>query len=117
MIVAFAHAGTFSHKQIVVTSNMVPRAIPDIDDGLRARFEGDLAAEILSPNVEQRTAILMKKAEKQEIHLPQIVAQYIASATKSNGRSLEGTLNRINAFSRFHNRLIDLQLALEIIGL
>jgi chromosomal replication initiator protein len=104
-----------THKQIVVTSDMSPKDIPDIDDRLRTRFEWGLTADIQPPDIEHRVAILMNKAEKQGILLRQEVAEYIASVARSNIRTLEGALHRVIAFAALQGRPLDTHLASEIL--
>lgn len=102
-----------SKKQIVITSDLFPQDIPDIEDRLRNRFQWGLIADIQPPSVEHRVAILMSKAEKLGIDLGTDVALYIASHVKRNIRELEGALHRIAAFSVLHGRPIDANLASE----
>lgn len=102
-------------KQIVVTSDMSPREIPDIEERLRNRFQWGLIADIQPPDIEHRVAILMNKAEKQGIMLRSEVAEYIASHAKSNIRTLEGALHRVIAFAALQGRPLDTQLASEIL--
>lgn len=100
-------------KQIVVTSDIFPQDIPDIEDRLRNRFQWGLIADIQPPDVEHRVAILMNKAEKEGLALGHDVAQYIANHAKGNIRILEGALRRVIAFSNLQGRPINLQLAAD----
>jgi chromosomal replication initiator protein len=100
-------------KQIVITSDLFPQDIPDIEDRLRNRFQWGLIADIQPPSVEHRVAILMNKADNLGFHLRDDVAMYIANHIKKNVRELEGALHRIAAFSALHGRQIDLELAQE----
>ncbi|MFW7378309.1 MAG: chromosomal replication initiator protein DnaA [Oligoflexus sp.] len=102
-------------KQIVVTSDIFPQDIPDIEDRLRNRFQWGLIADIQPPDVEHRVAILMNKAEKQGVPLGHDVAQYIANHAKGNIRVLEGALRRVIAFAALQGRPINVQLASEIL--
>jgi chromosomal replication initiator protein len=102
-------------KQIVVTSDIFPQDIPDIEDRLRNRFQWGLIADIQPPDIEHRVAILMNKAEKQGVALSQDVAQYIATHAKGNIRVLEGALRRVIAFAALQGRPIDIQLTAEIL--
>ena len=102
-------------KQIIVTSDIFPQDIPDIEDRLRNRFQWGLIADIQPPDIEHRVAILMNKAEKQKVHLSQDVAQFIASHAKGNIRVLEGALRRVIAFASLHGRPLDTRLAAEIL--
>ncbi len=104
-----------SKKQIVVTSDIFPQDIPDIEDRLRNRFQWGLIADIQPPDVEHRVAILMNKAEKQGVLLSNQVAEYIAHHAKGNVRVLEGALRRVAAFAALQGRDINIQLASEIL--
>ncbi|MEZ4742864.1 MAG: chromosomal replication initiator protein DnaA [Bdellovibrionota bacterium] len=100
-------------KQIVITSDMFPQDIPDIEERLRNRFQWGLIADIQAPDIEHRMAILFNKAEKLGLQLQEDVAEYISTHAKRNVRELEGALHRIHAFATLHGRTIDLQLATE----
>ena len=100
-------------KQIVITSDMFPKDIPDIEDRLRNRFQWGLIADIQPPSPEHRVAILLSKAESLKISLPQEVAEYIASRIRRNIRDLEGALNRIKAFAELQGEKINLNLAMR----
>ena len=102
-----------SHKQIVLTSDKVPRDIPDLEERLRSRFEWGLVADIQSPDLETKIAILRKKAEQNSIALPDDVALFIANAIKSNIRELEGSLIRLSAYASLGAREITLDFARE----
>ncbi|MCX6130838.1 MAG: chromosomal replication initiator protein DnaA [Proteobacteria bacterium] len=102
-------------KQIVVTSDIFPQEIPDIEDRLRNRFQWGLIADIQAPDIEHRVAILLNKAEKQGTLLNPAVAEYIATHAKGNIRVLEGALRRVIAFAALQGRPINVQLASEIL--
>ena len=102
-------------KQIIVTSDIFPQDIPDIEDRLRNRFQWGLIADIQPPDVEHRVAILMSKADKQGVKLTNETAQYIANHAKGSVRVLEGALRRVAAYSVLHGRTIDLQLTSEVL--
>jgi chromosomal replication initiator protein len=104
-----------ARKQIVVTSDKFPKDIPNFEERLRSRFEWGLIADIQPPDVETKVAILRKKAENENIPLPNDVAFYLASQIDSNIRMLEGSLIRIGAFASLTKTLIDIQLAKEVL--
>ena len=104
-----------SHKQIVISSDKVPRDIPDLEERLRSRFEWGLIADIQSPDLETKVAILKKKADQNNINLPDDVALFIASSIKSNIRELEGSLIRVGAYSSLSAREITADFAREIL--
>jgi chromosomal replication initiator protein len=103
-------------KQIVVTSDKFPRDIVNFEERLRSRFEWGLIADIQPPDLETKVAILNKKAELENISLPQDVAFYLASNVENNVRVLEGSLVRVGAFASLHNVSITMELAREVMG-
>ncbi|MBP2675758.1 MAG: dnaA, partial [Deltaproteobacteria bacterium] len=100
-----------SRKQIVVTSDKFPKEIPDLEERIQSRFEWGLVADIQAPDIETRVAIVNRKAEAENIHLPEDVALYLATIVKSNVRELEGYLIRIGAHASLMNKEINLDLA------
>jgi chromosomal replication initiator protein len=104
-----------SGKQIVVTSDRFPKDIPNLEGRLRSRFEWGLIADIQVPDVETKIAIVMKKAQENNIAIPQNVAYYIASKSESNIRELEGFLVRIGAYASLTGREIDMDLVREVL--
>jgi len=104
-----------ARKQIVVTSDKFPKDIPNFEERLRSRFEWGLIADIQPPDVETKVAILKKKAEMENIFLPNDVAFFLASQINSNIRVLEGCLIRIGAFSSLTKTPVDIQTAKEIL--
>ncbi len=104
-----------ARKQIVVTSDKFPKDIPNFEERLRSRFEWGLIADIQPPDIETKVAILRKKAEMENILLPNDVAFFLASQIDSNVRILEGSLIRIGAFASLTKTPIDIQLAKEIL--
>jgi len=104
-----------ARKQIVVTSDKFPRDITNFEERLRSRFEWGLIADIQPPDVETKVAILKKKAQFQNISLPNDVAFFLASNTASNIRVLEGCLVRIAAFSKLTQTEVNLDLAKEVL--
>lgn len=104
-----------SHKQIVVTSDKFPKEIPGLEERLRSRFEWGLIADIQSPDVETKQAILKMKAEQNGIDLPEDVALFLANSVSSNVRELEGYLIRIGAFASLTSTPISLEMAKNIL--
>lgn len=102
-----------THRQIVLTADRKPHEISDIADRLRTRFAWGLLADIEPPELEVRVAILRKKADAENIHLPEDVALYIASSIKSNVRELEGALIRLAAYASLSKREICIEFARE----
>ncbi len=104
-----------NHKQIIITSDRFPKEIPNLEDRLRNRFEWGLTADIQPPDIETRIAILIKKAEAEDIDLPQDVANFLATNIWSNVRELEGSLTRLGAFASLTNVKITTDLAKDVL--
>jgi chromosomal replication initiator protein len=102
-----------SQKQIVLSSDCSPRAIPAIEERLRSRFEWGLIADIQAPDLETKVAILHRKADLDGAALPDDVALFIARQVRTNVRELEGLLNRVVAFSSLTGKPLSLELAQE----
>lgn len=100
-------------KQIILSSDRPPKEIPTLEDRLRSRFEWGLIADIQPPDFETRMAILKKKADVENLNIPNEVMVYIATKIKSNIRELEGALIRLVAFSSLTNKEISVELASE----
>ena len=98
-------------KQIVMTSDILPQGIPEIEERLRNRFQWGLIADIQMPDLEHRIAILFQKADSLGVRINSDVAEYIAKHTKKSVRELEGNLRRLLAFSQFHGQETGLDLA------
>lgn len=102
-------------KQIVLSSDRPPKEIKGLNDRLISRFQSGLTADIQSPDLEMRTAILRKKSEDNGIELRQEVIEFIAANVTSNVRELEGCLISLLAHSSIRNREIDLDLAKDVV--
>ena len=103
-------------RQIVLTSDKVPKDIPGLEERLRNRFEWGLIADIQPPDVETRVAILEKKAEMERIPLPADVALFLGSQLTSNVRELEGFLTRLGAYASITGVAITLEFARDVLS-
>ncbi|MGH7573132.1 MAG: chromosomal replication initiator protein DnaA, partial [Gemmatimonadota bacterium] len=104
-----------AHKQIVVTSDRVPKEIPTLEERLVSRFEWGLVVDIQPPDLETRIAILQHKASRSGLDLPQDVILFIAKNVKSNVRELEGSLIRLIAHSSLNGSDVTIELAEEVL--
>jgi len=95
------------NKQIILSSDRAPKAIPTLEERLRSRFEGGMIADIGQPDFETRLAILKKKTQESGMGLSDEILDYIASNVQKNIRELEGALNRVIAFSKLNNATPD----------
>jgi len=86
-------------KQIIISSDCLPKEISAIEERLRSRFEWGLIVDIEPPDLETKIAILQKKAETVRVEIPDEVAEFIARSIKSNVRELEGALTRLVAYT------------------
>jgi chromosomal replication initiator protein len=102
-----------AQKQIVVTSDALPKEIPTLEERLRSRFEWGLIADIQPPDLEMKVAIIRKKAAADKMEVPNDVALFIAGTVRSNVRELEGRLNRVLAFSSLTGKPLSVELARE----
>ncbi|HHO50523.1 MAG TPA: chromosomal replication initiator protein DnaA [Deltaproteobacteria bacterium] len=98
-----------SGRQIILTSDVVPREIDKLEPRLRTRFEGGLLADMQAPDKETLLAILMQKADSYRLNIPPDLAEAIAGIVEGNIRELEGILNRISALHHFYNEPITLE--------
>ena len=97
------------NKQIILSSDRPPKAIPALEERLRSRFEGGMIADINIPDFETRLAILKLKTKQKDIILDENVLGYIATNIQKNIRELEGALNRIIAVSQIYNKTLDVK--------
>lgn len=103
------------HKQIVVSSDKPPKDINNLEERLVSRFEWGLVTDIQAPDFETRTAILRKKAERENLDIPDSVTAFIADRIKSNIRELEGALIRVVAYSKLVGKEVDEIVAYEVL--
>jgi chromosomal replication initiator protein len=102
-----------AQKQIIISSDQPPHQISELEERLRSRFEWGLIADLQSPDLETKIAILKRKADTEGVFLPDDVALFIAGRIKSNIRELEGSLIRLLAFASLTGRDISMALAQE----
>ena len=96
-------------SQMVLTSDQYPREIDGLEERLKSRFVWGLTVEMEAPDIETRVAILMKKAEAEQVELDPTVAFFIGERIRSNVRELEGALRRVIANARFTGSRITIE--------
>ncbi|CAJ0990712.1 chromosomal replication initiator protein DnaA [Pantoea sp. Nvir] len=101
------------NQQIILTSDRYPKEIHGVEDRLKSRFGWGLTVAIEPPELETRVAILIKKADENDIRLSVEVAFFIAKRLRSNVRELEGALNRVIANAHFTGRAITIDFVRE----
>ncbi len=104
-----------AQKQIVLSSDVPPHQIAELEERMRSRFEWGLIADIQSPDLETKVAILKRKADSEGVPLADNVALFIAGRIKSNVRELEGALIRLLAYASLTGRDLTLALAQEVL--
>src|SRR6056297_458159 len=102
-----------ANRQLIISSDRPPKEIPTLEERLRSRFEWGLITDIQKPDLETRIAILRKKADIEDLEIPNEVIINIANKIQSNIRELEGALIKVIAYSSLVNKEIDIELAEE----
>src|SRR3990167_9990966 len=105
-----------NNKQIILSSDRSPAAIPTLHERLRSRFEGGMTADITYPDYEMRLAIIKNKLQEIKNHLPDEICEIIASKIQRNVREIEGILNKILFYREVKNIALDKKIIEEIIG-
>ncbi len=100
-----------ANKQIVISSDRMPDAIPTLEERLRGRFKWGLLTDIQLPDLETRTAILRNKAERDRVEVPNETLDFIATNIATNIRELEGALIRVTAYASLSGQPITTELA------
>jgi len=105
-----------NNKQIVLSSDRPPKAIPALEERLRSRFEGGMIADVGFPDYEIRFAILKAKAKTKKLNIPDDSLNYIAQNIQKNIRELEGALNRVIAICELDNTYPDVKKTASILA-
>jgi chromosomal replication initiator protein len=100
-----------ANKQVVISSDRVPDAIPTLEERLRGRFKWGLITDIQPPDLETRLAILRNKAERDRVEVPADTLEFIATNIATNIRELEGALIRVTAYASLNQVPITTELA------
>ena len=102
-------------RQIVLTCDRPPSALPLLEERLRSRFEWGLIADISLPDLETRLTILHQRTCNASLSIPQEVLEYIAATELGNIRRLEGHLNKVLALAEFTGQPITIDLARDVL--
>jgi len=105
-----------NNKQIVITSDRLPKDIPTLPDRLRTRFEMGLVVDITPPDFETRVAILKNLAEQISMKIDFSVFEYIANNFVNNVRELEGAFNKVSAYADIENVDVTLEYAKRVLN-
>jgi chromosomal replication initiator protein len=103
------------NKQIILSSDRPPKAIPALAERLRSRFEGGMIADISYPDFETRVAILKAKSQEKNLDFSEEILHYIANNIQRNIRELEGALNRLVAYQKMQNQVPDIDIAKSLL--
>ncbi len=104
-----------NNKQIIITSDKPPKAIPALEQRLVSRFEWGMIADVGAPDLETRIAILQSKCSAKNYILDEEILRYIATTVQNNVRELEGVLNKIMAFHELNDQQPNLESVKSII--
>ena len=97
------------NKQIILSSDRPPKAIPSLEERLRSRFEGGMMADIGLPDYETRLAILKVKEQEKNVQIPEEILKYIASNITKNIRELEGALTQIIIYQKVNGKSLNIE--------
>jgi len=100
-----------ANKQVVISSDRMPDAIPTLEERLRGRFKWGLITDIQPPDLETRLAILRNKSERDRVMVPDETLEFIATNIATNIRELEGALIRVTAYASLNQVPITTDLA------
>jgi chromosomal replication initiator protein len=105
-----------ANKQIIISSDRMPDAIPTLEERLRGRFKWGLITDIQPPDMETRLAILRNKAEREASPVASEVLEFIATHITSNIRELEGALIRVSAYASLNQVPVSVEKAQHLLA-
>lgn len=105
-----------ANKQIIITSDRMPKDIPAIEARLVSRFEWGMIADIQAPDLETRMAILRTKTAKKGVVIDEEILYLIAESIVNNIRELEGALNRLMVYQQIENKVLTLEQTKQILA-
>ncbi len=103
------------NKQIILSSDRPPNAIPELEERLRSRLGGGMTIDVSLPDYETRLVILKTKLQEKNVKLPEDILEYIASNVKKNVRELEGALNSLLIYYKTSNTMPNLEVAKKLL--
>jgi len=104
-----------SNKQIVISCDRNPQNMDKLEERLRSRFASGLTVDIQPPDLETRIAIIRKKAETENVDMPNDVIQTVATSIDNNIRMIEGAFNRIVAYASIMHLPIDMKVTEKVL--
>ncbi len=105
-----------TNRQLIIASDRPPKAIPAIENRLLSRLEWGMIADINSPDIETRIAILETKCKEKNFTLSTDTINFIATMVHNNIRELEGALNRIIAYSQLNGTQLSFEKIKQILS-
>lgn len=105
-----------NNKQIIMSSDKPPKAIPGLAERLRSRFEWGMNADIQAPDFETRLAIIQSKAAEHNTKLPSDISEYLANHIQANIRELEGALTKLLAHCEMRQVKPTLELVQQMVS-
>ena len=103
------------NKQIILSSDRQPNAIPELEERLRSRLGGGMTIDVSLPDYETRLVILKAKLQEKNMKLPEDILEYIASNVKKNVRELEGALNSLLIYYKTGGTMPNLETAKKLL--
>lgn len=104
-----------SNRQIIMTADKRPQDLEEVAQRLTSRFAWGMVADITSPDLETRKAIIAKKGQEKMIDLDDDIVDFIAQNIESNIRELEGAVNKVKTHAEIYQKPISLQLVTEVL--
>ena len=105
-----------ANKQIIISSDRLPKEIPTLEERLQSRFAWGMSIDMQNPDFETRCAIVQTKAQANDVTLPNDVVEYLATNIQTNVRELEGALNQLLAFCEMRALEPNIDIAVSVLG-
>lgn len=105
-----------ANKQIIISSDRLPKEIPTLEERLQSRFAWGMSIDMQNPDFETRCAIVKTKSLYNNVDLPNNVIDFLATNIQTNVRELEGALNQLLAFCEMRSLEPNLDIAISVLG-